>query len=107
MPKFCVVPGPISGEPLSSAIWTRAELETLVAEGMVQYRAAAASALRAHNRWRRYAGAVDDAEKAVRLDDYRVARAICDAQRVALNHLIDQLGYGPRVLTSASRLSSQ
>lgn len=107
MPKSYTVPGPISGEPLSSTIWTKAELEILVAKSMVQYRAAATSAVRAHNRWRSCAGTVDDAEKAVRLDDYHVARAICDAQRLVLNHLIDQLGFVPKVSTSASRLSSQ
>jgi len=77
------------------------DLEALVAEGIVRYRAAAATAERAHNRWRRFMGAADETEYFSRLEEYGQARAICEAHRVALSHLIDQLGYIPVVPTSA------
>jgi len=70
----------------------------------MQYRAAAATARRAQNRWRRFVKSVDGTEYSIRLEEYRLARAICEAQRVALNHLIDQLGYIPTVVVSPSQL---
>ncbi|WP_083274950.1 transcriptional repressor TraM [Novosphingobium resinovorum] len=87
--------------------WSKCELEALVADGIVRYRAAAATAQKAHNRWRRFVGAGNEAEYSIRLVEYRRAHADCEAHRVALNHLIDQLGYIPTVATSTPSLHTE
>lgn len=84
-----------------SAEWSKCDLEVLVAEGISRYRIAAATARRAYDRWRCIVNSADNAEQSLLLEQYRLARATCAAERVALNHVINQLGYIPKAPTSA------
>lgn len=106
MPKNRATSSSRSEEFSVATEWSKCELEALVVEGIVRYRAAAATAQKAHNRWRRFVGTGNEAES-IRLVEYRRAHAVCEAQRVALNHLIDQLGYIPNVATSPSPLHAE
>lgn len=107
MQKICVLSASIFEETSVSTEWSKCELEALVAKGIVQYRAAAATARRAYNRWRPFMGTAAEGEYSIRLEEYRVARAICGAHRAALSHLIDQLGYVPSVAASPSPLNAE
>jgi hypothetical protein len=100
MPNNCETSASMPAELWASTEWSKCELEKSVAEGIARYREAAATARQAFSRWRRLGRYARELKYADRYEDYRLARAKCEAQRVALNHLIDQLGYVPRVPTS-------
>lgn len=100
MPNNRAPSAPMPAELRASPEGSKCELKESVAEGIARYREAAATAQRAFSRWHRLRGCVGGSEFASPYEEYRQARANCEAHRVALNNLIDQLGYVPRVPTA-------